>query len=113
GTQEAMTRLLRALTYAALFFTFWFLWPRELDGTGSGLARTAVPDYAMTNAHYVSVKAGRLELETHAKEAAFNLTTHRMNAKSVVTFIYNSGDERTIVTADRAEFRMDERVLQL
>jgi LPS export ABC transporter protein LptC len=106
-------KILRALTAALLFFTVWFLWPRELDGTGSGLAKSAVPDYSMTSAHYVSVKAGKLELETYAKEAAFNLTTHRMDAKSVVALIYNSADERTVVTADRAEFRMDERVLKL
>lgn len=109
----SVRKLLRAFSYAALFFTVWFLWPRELDGNGNGFIRTAVPDYSMTNAHYVSVKAGKLELETHAKEAAFNLTTHRMQAKSVVALIYNAADERTVVTADRADFRMDDRVLEL
>ncbi|MGZ3653769.1 MAG: LPS export ABC transporter periplasmic protein LptC [Bdellovibrionota bacterium] len=106
-------RLLRTITYAVLLLTVWFLWPRELDGTISGQAKISVPDYSMTNAHYVSVKAGKLELETRAKEAAFNLTTHRMEAKGVVSLIYNSADERTIVTSDRATFLMDERVLHL
>jgi len=105
--------VIRAFSYAVFFFTVWFLWPRELDGNGNGLVRAAVPDYRMTNAHYVSVKAGKLELETHAAEAAFNLTTHRMQAKTVVALIYNAAEERTVVTADRADFRMDDRVLEL
>jgi LPS export ABC transporter protein LptC len=109
----SLRRAIRVVTYAVLFLTVWFLWPRELDGTNTGASKTAVPDYSMTNAHYVSVKAGKLELETHAKEAAFNLTTHRMEAKNVVAFVYNSAEERTIITADRADFRMDERILHL
>jgi LPS export ABC transporter protein LptC len=106
-------RALRALSYGVLFLTIWFLWPRELDGSNPGQRKTAVPDYAMVNAHYVSVKAGHLEVETHAKEASFNLTTHQMMASNVVSLIYNAKEERTIVTADRAQFLMDQRVLHL
>jgi LPS export ABC transporter protein LptC len=106
-------RVVRALTYFALFLTIWFLWPRELDTSNSGIGRAAVPDYAMVNAHYVSVKAGRLESETRAKEAAFNLTTHKMEANDLVAFVYNTNDERTIITADHATFLMDQRILHL
>lgn len=107
-------KALRVVSYCVLFFTIWFLWPRELDGlTVLRDGQSAVPDYSMTNAHYVSVKAGRLEAETRAKEAAFNLTTRKMEAKNVVSFLYNVSDQRTIVTADKATFLMDERVLHL
>lgn len=109
----AFRRAVRWVSYVALFFTVWFLWPRELDGTNVAVGKSAVPDYSMVNAHYVSVKAGRLEVETHAKEAAFNLTTHRMDAKNVVSLLYNASDQRTVVTADRAQFQMDQRVLHL
>ncbi len=111
---KAFRRGLRLVSYGVLFLTVWFLWPRELDGlTILRDGRSAVPDYSMTNAHYVSVKAGRLEAETRAKEAAFNLTTRRMDAKNVVAFLYNANDQRTIVTADHATFLMDDRVLHL
>ncbi len=109
-----ISRSLRILSYVVLFFTIWFLWPRELDGYSLGRdGRTSVPDYGMTNAHYVSVKAGKLEAETFAKEAAFNMTTHKMEAKNVVAMLYNSSDQRTIVTAEHATFLMDERELRL
>jgi LPS export ABC transporter protein LptC len=106
-------RLVRTLSCAVLFLTIWFLWPRELDSSNAGVSRASVPDYSMTNAHYVSVRAGHLEVETHAKQASFNLTTHRMDARQVVSLVYNSDDERTVITADRARFQMDERILHL
>jgi LPS export ABC transporter protein LptC len=107
-------RLLRLASGILLFLTIWFLWPRELDGYSLGRdGKSAVPDYSMTRAHYVSVKAGKLEAETFAKEAAFNITLHRMDAKNVVALLYNSADQRTIVTADFAAFLMDERELHL
>lgn len=105
---------LRAATGVVLFFTIWMLWPRELDGISLGReGRSSVPDYSMTNAHYVSVKAGRLEVETRAKEAAFNLTLNRMEGKNMVALMYNVNDERTVVTADQATFLMDQRLLHL
>jgi LPS export ABC transporter protein LptC len=109
----AVRRSLRLVSYGVFFLTVWFLWPRELDGSNALVGKTAVPDYSMVNAHYVSVKAGHLEVETHAKEAAFNLATHRMDAKNVVSLIYNGSEQRTVVTADRATFLMDQRVLHL
>lgn len=107
-------RILRFLTSLALFLTICFLWPRELDGYGLGRdGKATVPDYAMANARYVSVKEGHVEVETYAKEATFNLFTHTMEARNVVSLLYNSSDQRTIVTGDRATFRMDERELRL
>lgn len=109
-----LRKILRITSYAVFFFTVWFLWPRELDGIAIGRdGKGSVPDYAMKDAHYISVKAGHLEAETHAAEAAFNLTTQRMEAKNVVALLYNASDQRTIVTADQATFHMDERVLHL
>ncbi|HEY8278883.1 MAG TPA: LPS export ABC transporter periplasmic protein LptC [Bdellovibrionota bacterium] len=111
---RAFRGLLRFLSYGLLFLTIWFLWPRELDGYSVGRdGRTAVPDYSMVNAHYISVKAGRVEAETFAHDAAFNMTTHRMDAKTVVALIYNEAEQRTVVRADHANFLMDDRILHL
>ncbi len=102
------------LSHLVFFFTIWFLWPRELDGYSVGRdGRPSVPDYAMVNARYVSVKAGHLEMEAKAKEAAFNMLTHQMIAKNVVALLYNKSDQRTIVTGENAIFRMDERHLHM
>lgn len=109
-----MSKYLRRLSHVVLFLTIWFLWPRELDGYSVGRdGRASVPDYAMSNARYVSVKEGRVEVETRAKEAAFNMLTHRMEAKNVISLLYNKNDQRTVVTADNATFQMDERQLLL
>lgn len=110
----SLRRILRQISSLVLLLTTWFLWPAELDGYSVGRdGRASVPDYAMTNARYVSVKSGRLEVETRIKEAAFNLQTHKMDAKNVVALLYNSSDQRTIVTADRGTFLMDQRELHL
>jgi|GEM_PF-7071967 len=110
----SLRRILRQISSVLLLLTIWFLWPAELDGYSLGRdGRASVPDYAMTNARYVSVKSGRLEVETRIKEAAFNLQTHKMDAKHVVALLYNSSDQRTIVTADRGTFLMNERELHL
>ena len=107
-------KILRLFTSLLLFLTIWFLWPRELDGYSLGRdGKATVPDYAMANARYVSVKEGRVEVETRAKEASFNLATHTMDAKSVVALLYNAGDQRTVVTGDFATFHMNERVLEM
>lgn len=107
-------RILRFISSVLLFLTIWFLWPRELDGYSLGRdGKATVPDYAMANARYVSVKEGRVEVETRAKEAAFNMANHTMEAKGVVSLLYNGSDERTIVTGDFATFRMNERELHL
>ena len=101
------------MTYSVFLLTVWFLWPRELDSSGVGSGRATVPDYFMVNAHYVSVKAGHLEVETNARQATFNLAAHRMTGRNIVAFVFNAQDERTVISADRAVFHMDERVLQL
>jgi LPS export ABC transporter protein LptC len=107
-------RLLRHASSAILFLTIWFLWPRELDGYTLGRdGRASVPDYAMANARYVSVKAGKLEVETRAQEASFNMHTGTMDAKSIVAFLYNQAGQRTITTADHGSFLMNERELRL
>jgi LPS export ABC transporter protein LptC len=109
-----VSRFLRVISALLVFFTVWLLWARELDGFTPGRdGRLAVPDYAMTNARYVSVKEGRVELESRAKEAAFDLTEHRMDAKDVTAYFYSASQQKTEVTADRAQFYMDERRLHL
>ena len=106
--------VLQFLSGLILFFTVWFLWPRELDGfvpgRGGGIS---VPDYAMTNARYVSVKSGRVEIESTAKDATFDLAERRMDAKNVLTYFYNERAERTQVTAERGIFYMSERRVRL
>jgi LPS export ABC transporter protein LptC len=107
-----MRRFLRFTTSFVLFFTLWFLWPRELDGYLMGRdGKAIVPDYAMANVRYVSVKDGHLEVETRATNATFNLATHTMDAKNVVALLYNADNQRTIVTGDFATFRNKEREL--
>lgn len=111
---RGMNKHVRVLSQVVFFLTICFFWPRELDGYSVGRdGRASVPDYAMANARYVSVKSGRVEVETRAKEAAFNMVTHQMEAKSVVSLLYNKYDQRTVITADNATFLMDERRLQL
>jgi LPS export ABC transporter protein LptC len=107
-------QLLRHASSAILFLTIWFLWPRELDGYSLGRGgRASVPDYAMTNARYVSVKAGKLEVETHSQEASFHMNTGTMEATKVVAFLYNQSGQRTVTTADHGTFVMGERELRL
>lgn len=109
-----MSRFLRYCAAFVLFFTVWFLWPRDLGGyyiRRDGSA--AVPDYAMTNARYVSVKEGRLEMETHSKDAAFDMNARRMDAKDVTSYFYNEQEQKTKVTADRASFFLNERKMHL
>lgn len=109
-----MTRALRYFSAFVLFLTLWFLWPRELGGFylpgGNGLA---MPDYAMTNARYVSVKDGRVEMETMSKDASFDIATRRMDAKTVTAYFYSVDNKKTKVTADRAAFFLGERRMQL
>jgi LPS export ABC transporter protein LptC len=107
----ALRRALRALSYLLLFLTVWFLWPREVGGVNVSHGGAAVPDYRMTNAHYMSVKEGRLEMETRAREARFDIALHRMHAEQILAFLYNAQMERTILTADHATFHMDDRRL--
>jgi LPS export ABC transporter protein LptC len=96
------------------FLAIWLLWPRELDGFTPGRdGRLAVPDYAMTNARYVSVKEGRVEMESLAQESAYDLAERRMDSKKVTTYFYNGGEQKTEVTADQAQFFMDQRRIHL
>lgn len=107
-------KILRGVSQLLLLFTVWFLWPRELDGYVLGKdGRASVPDYAMTNARYVSVKEGRLEMESFAQDAVFDLRARRMDANSVRMNFYNAAAQKTEVTGDRAVFFMDERRVNL
>jgi lipopolysaccharide export system protein LptA len=109
-----MIRLFRSLSQLLLFLTIWFLWPRELDGFVVGRdGRLAVPDYAMVNARYVSVREGRLELESLARDATFDLQSRRMDAREVRMFFYNQRGEKTLVTGERASFQLDERLVNM
>ncbi|MGE3262508.1 MAG: LPS export ABC transporter periplasmic protein LptC [Bacteriovoracia bacterium] len=114
----SQARLLTIFHYAAgfiLFVTIWMLWPRDLGGFYATRrdGSLAVPDYAMTNARYVSVKDGRVEMESQSQDAAFDMQTKRMDAKIVTAYFYNDQNQKTKVTADRAEFFMNERRMHL
>lgn len=102
------------LSQLLLFLTLWFLWPRDLDGFIAGRdGRLSVPDYGMENARYVSVREGRLELESFAKDAAFDLRNRRMDARNVRMHFYNLAGEKTVVTGDRAAFHLEGRHMHL
>lgn len=109
-----MSSILRFLSTLVFFLTICFLWPRELDGFTPGRdGRLAVPDYAMTNAHYVSVQEGRVELESFSQDAAYDLAQRRMDAKIVTAYFYNQLQQKTEVKADRASFYLDDRRVHL
>ncbi len=102
--------VLQSLSSVLLFFALWFLWPRELDGFNPGRdGHLSVPDYAMTNARYVSVKEGRIELESISQDATYRLADHLMEARTVTAYFYNQAGLKTEVQADRGYFYMDKR----
>jgi LPS export ABC transporter protein LptC/lipopolysaccharide transport protein LptA len=104
--------LLQLVSGTILFFTIWFLWPRELDGFYRDMGQS-VPDYAMTKLRYVSVKEGRVEIESTAETATFDMAERKMSSKKVQAFFYNAQNEKTRVTADRGIFYMDEHRIHL
>jgi LPS export ABC transporter protein LptC len=107
-------RLLRLLSAVLLFLTVCVLWPRELDGFAPGRdGRLVVPDYAMTNARYVSVQDGKVEVESFSRDAAYDLHRRRMDAADVTAYFYDAENQKTEVKADRAVFHMDERRVHL
>lgn len=109
-----MSRYVRAASLLLVFLAIWLLWPRELDGFTPGRdGRLSVPDYAMVNTRYVSVKEGRVEMESLSQESAYDLAERRMDSKSVITYFYNSEQQRTEVRAAQAQFFMDQRRIHL
>lgn len=111
---EKVSAILRLLSCLLVFSTIWILWPRELDGFTPGRdGRLSVPDYAMTNARYVSVKQGKVELESFSKEAAYDLAERRMDAKQVTSYFYDSNQKKTDVKADEAKYYADKRLMHL
>jgi LPS export ABC transporter protein LptC len=111
----AISKASHYLTVLVLFLTIWFLWPRDLGGFYSSRVdgSLVMPDYAMSNARYVSVKDGRVEMETQSKDAAFDMASRRMDAKDVTAYFYNDQNQKTKVTADHGEFFMNERRMHL
>lgn len=109
------TKFLRYLSALVLFITIWILWPRDLGGfyTLGRDGSLAVPDYAMTNARYVSVKDGKVEMESQSKDAAFDMIVRRMDAKDVTAFFYNQEGKKTKVTADHASYFLEDRKMHL
>lgn len=108
--ERRLRKILRYLTLAVIFFTLWFLWPRELDSVMmAGDDQLAVPDYAMKNARYVSVRDGVREVESYAVTAAFDLIQRRMQSRDVRVDFYNEKGEVTKVTADKGTYLMDPR----
>lgn len=109
-----MLTALRAASLILLFVTVWFLWPRELDGFVLGReGRQSVPDYAMTNARYVSLRDGKVEVESFAQDAAFDLRAQRMDARDVRIHFYNQSAEKTVVTGDVGRFFLHDRKVHL
>lgn len=109
-----LAKALRLAAYALLFFTIWFLWPRELDGMLLGRdGRANVPDYSMTNARYVSVKQGRVEMESQSQSATFDLVARRMDLKDVTAYFYNQREEKTKVTANAGTYFLEDRRMNL
>jgi LPS export ABC transporter protein LptC/lipopolysaccharide transport protein LptA len=102
--------LLRIFSLLLLFLTICLLWPRELDGISLGRdGRVDVPDYAMTNAHYISVRGGKLELEAYSKDASYDLEQRRMDARNVTAYLFNERNEKTQLKADSAYFLQEAR----
>lgn len=111
---NTLRRSLQLGSAAIVFITLWMLWPQEMDNSVSGRGGLfAVPDYAMTNARYVSVQKGKVELESVAQETFYDLAARRMDARQVVADFFNEDGRPTNVTADRASFFMDERRVRL
>lgn len=109
-----LRRILQAFTALILFLTVWILWPQELDGFTPGRdGKLAVPDYAMTNARYVSVKDGMLQMESHSKDSAYDLDQRALVSKAVTTKFYNAAGLPTVLTADEATFRQEEQKVLL
>jgi LPS export ABC transporter protein LptC len=105
-----LRRLAAGVTSLLLFFTIWILWPQELDGfVGGRDGKLAVPDYAMTNARYVSVREGRVEMESRAKDTTYDLAERRMLSKNVTARFFNAEGKPTLVNADEALFLQNDR----
>lgn len=103
-------RLIVSVTALLLFLTVWLLWPQELDGFSGGRdGKLAVPDYAMTNARYVSVKDGRVEMESQARDTIYDLAERKMISKVVTARFFNAAGQVTVVNADEALFLQGER----
>lgn len=100
-----LRRLSVGLASLLLFITVWILWPQELDVSFSGRdGKLAVPDYAMTNARYISVRDGLVEMETRAKDTVYDLAERRMLSKRVTAQFFNKEGKPTVVNADEALF---------
>ncbi len=105
-----MSRWLNGFAYLLVFFAVWFLWPREMDGFTPGRnGRLQVPDYAMSNSRYVSVKEGKVEMESLSQESVYHLAKREMVSKKVTSYFYNLEGQKTEVQAEDAVFLQDER----
>lgn len=105
-----LRRILQFLSATILFFTVWLLWPQELDGFTTGRdGKLAVPDYAMTNARYVSVQDGMLQMESHSKDSAYDLDQRALVSKEITARFYNAAGQPTVLTANEATFRQEEQ----
>jgi LPS export ABC transporter protein LptC/lipopolysaccharide transport protein LptA len=97
-------------SYLLVFLAVWFLWPREMDGFTPGRnGRLQVPDYAMTNTRYVSVKEGKVEMESISQESLYHLAKREMTSKKVTSYFYDQQGQKTEVQAEEALFIQDQR----
>ena len=112
--QDLLLRVVRYFSYIVIVLTVWFLWPRELDSNTGGISGVEeVPEYAMVNAHYVSVKNSRLDLEMYSKEAIFHLQKKQINCNDIIAYFYDDKNERTKVTSTFGTYYMGPRTLNL
>lgn len=111
---ELSVRLIRILTAIILVASIWLLWPRDLDGTFIGKdGRLAAPDYGMSRMHYVSVKQGKLEMESTSASATYDMSKAEMIGFQSRSFFYNREGEPTRVESDKTTFRTDKKKVYL
>lgn len=106
------TPILKLAAYLMALFSVWLLWPRDLDGgLHERFSQQSVSDYSMHTLRYVSVKDGKLEIETRAEHAVLEVSDDLMNAVIVNSSLYNEKMEETKVESKEAEYNLKTRKL--
>jgi len=111
---EFGVKLIRFFTTMVVIASIWLLWPRDLGGTFTGKdGRLAAPDYGMSRMRYVSVKQGKLEMESNSASAAYDMSRSEMVGFQSRSFFYNNDGEPTRVESDKTTFRTDQKKIYL
>ncbi len=107
-------RALQTISLLLLFFSSWLMWPSELDSNilnADGV--TSVPDYRMRNSRYVSVQEGKKNVEFYSDQSSFDLVQKQMAADKVTIYFYDPEEQKTKVTANKANFDMTKKIFYL